>query len=424
MVLDVNQSTFCLGAFMNSAIHGKTSGLVSISLTLGLLAAFSVSTALGQQAEAVDDDASSMAAAAPVAYVYVSYGPGGSTPNKIAAYAAASNGSLTTVPGSPFADNVASMAVNGKYLFGSTLNGIYVSAFTMEANGALHYSTSTEVDHADPDACTYAETLHLDHTGSTLYRTATVGDLCDSEEYESFQVNSSTGSLHYLGHSGSQFLYSTPISFLSNDVYAYGSDCVPYEVGYIDTFQALKRSGSGLLNSISVSAPTPAAMSSEDFYCRSMTAADPAGHLAVSMQAIDGSSEEPDGLPRLGVYTAAANGNLTTTSTYSNLPKTSVGDVFDLAMSPSGKLLAVAGESGLQIFHFNGASPITPYTGLLTTTGITQIFWDDTNHLYGIGYNANKLFVFTVTPTSASAAPGSPHSIASVPVNLIVKPKT
>jgi hypothetical protein len=35
-------------------------------------------------------------------------------------------------------------------------------------------------------------------------------------------------------------------------------------------------------------------------------------------------------------------------------------------MSPSGKLLAVAGTTGLQVFHFNGSNPIKPYTGLLT----------------------------------------------------------
>ena len=409
---------------MSSAIHCKTPGMVSMSLALGLLAAFSATTAVGQEAEPVDDDATTMTTPAPVAYVYMSYGPGGSTPNKIAAYAAAANGSLTPVPGSPFAANVTSMAVNSKYLFGSTVNGVSVSAFTMQSNGALHFSTSTEVDHSDPESCNSSSKLHLDHTGSTLYREAFVGGLCDSDEYQSFQVNSTTGSLHYLGHSASQFLYSSPLTFLSNDVYAYGSDCVDYEGGYIDTFQALKRSSGGLLASISVSAPTPSTMSSDDLYCRSMTAADPAGHLAVSMQAINDSLQEPDGLPQLGVYTATSSGNLTTTSTYSNMPATTVGYVFDLAMSPSGKLLAVAGEGGLQVFHFNGASPITPYTGLLTTTGITQIFWDNANHLYGIGYNAKKLFVFTVTPTSASAAPGSPHTTASFPVNLIVKPKT
>ena len=36
-------------------------------------------------------------------------------------------------------------------------------------------------------------------------------------------------------------------------------------------------------------------------------------------------------------------------------------------MSPSGKLLAVAGNLGLQLFHFNGAAPIR-YTQWLWKT--------------------------------------------------------
>jgi hypothetical protein len=92
-------------------------------------------------------------------------------------------------------------------------------------------------------------------------------------------------------------------------------------------------------------------------------------------------------------------------------------------MSPSGKLLAVGGTAGLQVFHFNGASPITHDTGLLTTKPIDQFFWDNANHLYAISRSAGKLYVFTVTPSSATQAPGSPYTIAH-PQNIIVQPKT
>jgi hypothetical protein len=85
-------------------------------------------------------------------------------------------------------------------------------------------------------------------------------------------------------------------------------------------------------------------------------------------------------------------------------------------------LLAVAGTGGLQIFHFNGASPITAYTGLLTKDEIDQCFWDNNNHLYAISHASGKLFVFTVTPTSNKQAAGSPYSI-SAPQDLVVQPK-
>jgi hypothetical protein len=80
------------------------------------------------------------------------------------------------------------------------------------------------------------------------------------------------------------------------------------------------------------------------------------------------------------------------------------------------------GGGGLQIFHFNGANPVTLFTGLLTNLEIDQFFWDNANHLYAISQSAGKLFVFTVTPTSAIQAPGSPYTIAH-PQNIAVQPK-
>ena len=77
-------------------------------------------------------------------------------------------------------------------------------------------------------------------------------------------------------------------------------------------------------------------------------------------------------------------------------------------MSPSGQLLAVAG-GGFQIFHFNGASPLTKLTGLQRGTDIIrQTAWDNDNHFYTLDFFGGQLRVFTVTPTSFSEDPGSP----------------
>ncbi len=86
-----------------------------------------------------------------------------------------------------------------------------------------------------------------------------------------------------------------------------------------------------------------------------------------------------------------------------------------MRMSPSGKLLAVGG-SGLEIFHFNGGSPVTKYKMLLSTDSIGQILWDNDNHMYALGSDAKgtgKLWIYTVTPTSVTEAPGSPYSITN-----------
>ena len=95
------------------------------------------------------------------------------------------------------------------------------------------------------------------------------------------------------------------------------------------------------------------------------------------------------------------------------MPTTANPGINDIVISPSGKLLAVAGTAGLEI-HFDGGNPITPYTGLLTNDEIDQCLWDNNNHLYAISSKSSQLFVFTVTPTSYRQAPGSPHLINPV----------
>jgi hypothetical protein len=104
------------------------------------------------------------------------------------------------------------------------------------------------------------------------------------------------------------------------------------------------------------------------------------------------------------------------------MPVTAVQYVADLKMSPSGRLLAVAGTAGLQVFHFNGANPITHFTGLIVKEPVDQMFWDNDNHLYAISRSASQVFVFTITPTSVSQAPGSPYTITN-PQSITVLPK-
>ena len=388
---------------------------------LCLLSALSLSAAVVHTASAQAPDAQAAVSAAPVAFVYVSNTPG-SGANKVNAYAAAANGKLTPVAGSPFANNLTSMVVNGKYLLGSNKAGVFVAAFLIQPNGALHWTTSTNVVRFNTSGCGGISPLNLDHTGATLYVATTVGSLCDSTEHQSFTIDKPTGGLRFLGSTSETFLFDTPLSISANNLYAYGTDCVNFQGNYTDTFHVYKRGSNGLLTLTAINPPTPPPPTSGDFYCRSQTATDPSNHLAVSVQAIDLSTSQPDGQPQLATYTADASGNLTTPSTSGNMPGTAVGFVNDLTMSPSGKLLAVAGQSGLQIFHFNGSAPITAYTGLLTTDDVDQCFWDNANHLYAISRNTGKLRVFTITPTSHSQATGSPYSIHA-PANIIVQPK-
>jgi len=128
------------------------------------------------------------------------------------------------------------------------------------------------------------------------------------------------------------------------------------------------------------------------------------------------------GPSQIAVYTADSSGNLTTTSTAANMPKTSVTSVTDVRISPNDKFIAIAGTSGLEVFHFNGANPITHFTGPLATGEVDHVMWDDADHLYAISTSAGKLMVFTVTSTAATQASGSPYAIAS-PQNMAVLTK-
>ena len=212
---------------------------------------------------------------------------------------------------------------------------------------------------------------------------------------------------------------NVPLSFIGNNLYAYGASC--YE-GYGNIF-GYKRNSDGTLTALNITPTIPAAPKGEGGYCPYLTAPDPNGNLAVAME--PNNDITPSGPVQIAVYSADSAGNLTTNSTAQNMPDTQAGPtygIYDIWMSPSGKLLAVGGTSGLQVFHFNGSKQVTSYTGLLTKEEIDQMFWDNDNHLYALSRPAGKLYVFTVTPTSHSQAPGSPYTIKGAE-NIQVLPK-
>jgi hypothetical protein len=394
-----------------------------------LIAALGAQATFAQVESATADTTIQQATStAPSAYVYVSTAMSGGT-NQVWGFSAASNGRLTVIKGSPFAASVVSMALTGTYLFGLDTNGTDIDSFSIASSGALKKVASINAEMFAGGNCNGLGPLILDRTGATLYVQASVGSLCDHSEYESFKIDKSTGALSFLGSTSQTFLFNSPLSFLSNNKFAYGTDCINFQGNFLDTFAGLKRESTGMLNYVNVNLPTPQTKVSGDVYCRSLTAADPSGHLAVWLQAISG-GDTPDGAPQMATYTADGSGNLTTKSTFSNMPTTKVITLSTLAMSPSGKLLAVGGGEGLEVFHFNGSSPITHYTGLLSNHSYTPttpspglMFWDNSNHLYAISPGGDqKLRVFTITPTSATLAAGSPVSVAGVQ-NIAVLPK-
>jgi hypothetical protein len=147
--------------------------------------------------------------------------------------------------------------------------------------------------------------------------------------------------------------------------------------------------------------------------------ADPSGHLAVLTNYEAGPPFGYLGDPQIETFTISSTGNLSTTSTATNMPFVDVGAITDMNMAPSGKILAVAGYSGLEVFHFNGASPATTF-GYVSRHPQFQLHWDDANHLYALGYDG--LTMFTVTTTSG-VQNGAPSPIVNG-IALAVLPKT
>ena len=239
--------------------------------------------------------------------------------------------------------------------------------------------------------------------------------------FQNFAISNTTGKLTYKSTSDEIFLGGSELDFLGNNLFAYSPICTNFdheEVGYITGF---KRTSDGSLHTIQITNPGPVPSNSNNAYCPQTIATDPTNHVAVLQQEVDFFSD-PYGTPVIATYTATATGDLTSTSTYKNMPHTRSGSRV-MGMDPSGKLLAVAGTNGLEIFHYHGANPVTYAKTLLTSVSVDSLYWDHNNHLYALtrsNIGKGKLYVFTVTTSGASQAPGSPHSIPN-PDSLIIR---
>src|SRR5258708_3749557 len=274
------------------------------------------------------------------------------------------------------------MGVNGKFLMAPSRTTPDINAYNIASDGSLSFATSTNYAQYNnpPTGCGSAGQLFFDHTGATLYVQEFDGsDACTNTVVASFTVVKPTGALTYLGTdvTGAFPGLNSAAYFTGNNLYAYAavnSACMYY------SFYGFQRSQSGLLNDLSFQPNLPTPPPGASRYVQNLAAADPTNHVAFTMQPANPPGCAPGPL-QLASYTADANGNLNTTNTYANMPATLIASPSDMKMSPSGKLLAVAGQEGLQIFHFSVALPIKPYTGLLPSDPITHTFCDNHNHL-------------------------------------------
>ena len=391
-------------ASWGGACTGSASCTIMLSASDAVTASFTGNTVVGGN---------------PTALVYVS----GGNPAGIFAFSADSSGQLTTVSGSPFATNAGILTTNGKYLFGADATNIY--SFSIASDGTISQVASINATQYNGNGQCGGGPFGLftDRTGATLYDVD--GNSCANNAYQSFSIDQSTGALTFLAITSDQSpVFTGALSFLANDLYGYGSNCYHF----LPTIFGFTRNSDGTLaldGSLGLNPPIPAAPSGSS-YCPYLAAADAANDVVIPLTPLNANSFQVTGQTQLSVYTADSQGNLTTTSTASNMPATAVSStaplgVTDISVSPSGAFVAVSGPLGLQVFQLNGANPLTQVTGLLVNNEIDQVGWDNSNHLYAIGASSGQLFVFTITATTVTQAPGSPYTIAQ-PNSLAVLP--
>jgi hypothetical protein len=231
----------------------------------------------------------------------------------------------------------------------------------------------------------------------------------------------------------------TPLTMTGDDVFGYTVSQAG--VFWNGTLIGYRRGSDGTLQQISINEtdPTPQPGQGFTYIPPFAVEADSTGHLAALLQGeINGAY-----VMQLASYTVDTQGNVASTNTWQNMPTVTtwangIGTTFNgvLSMSPSGNLLAVElvpqcqncnTPWGFQLFHFNGADPITPYgSALLPNLIVGQMAWDTNNHLYVLGgvqgssSSGVELHVFTVTPTSIEEAAGSPYAITNGGNSMVV----
>jgi hypothetical protein len=342
-------------------------------------------------------------ASSPVARVYVT------RPTHLDGFDVSASGVMTAVPGSPFSgiDLFHLSVSDGKYLIGESDDHAHIITYAIESNGAVKEVASIDAQglSSEGDCCYAPQTL--DASGTTLYT------IIDGANYylDNFKIESN-GELSYIGSpyyfGGGENVGPGLLSMLGNNKFAYATSCNTDNYPPFSNTIGFKRESSGLLqdlgSNLKFQLPKP---KSGDIYCANYLATDPSDHLVVSMELFTDDGAE-DGPVVLASYTADSEGNLTTKSTTATMPQTNSG--IYMSISPSGKLLASDDGNGFRVYHFNGADPIAPFTGILhSSERFIEFGWDKSNHLFALSQTA--LHIYSATPTSINEESGSPISI-------------
>lgn len=395
-------------------------------------------------------------AASPVAYVYVqedSSQTGDTAPSPISVYAAASDGRMTKIKGSPF-KQITGVLVgnNGKHIV--TLDAGYLYSYPVSSTGVIgaqvseintQLYTGAGCAGLSPFQWALSNFAKMDHTGEYVYMMSNGTNLYGTpvlacSALQTFKVSASgllTFQNNFLTFNDQAILGLTVTGNSKFAILAAQSGTNGSSV-----YNTLARGSNGDLNlapnaqvfyttpDTSQPAPEPG---SDSYYAwiSSGESPDPTDHLAVEVEDIFGCQSIPEaaagtneagcdgGNYHLASYKMSSKGILSTTNTWETMPVVACCS-YNLMLDPAGTFLAIGNnpvitgltQSGLQLFKFNGANPATTLGSIRSTYGaLFPMAWDKDNHLYALNSQSGRLHVWTVTSKGAVEISGSPYTV-------------
>jgi len=323
------------------------------------------------------------------------------------AYDASSSGKLTMIEGSPFPTSGSLVGANGKFFL--TQGSGHVFAYKVESNGGIGKLISKiDTQLYSGSECGSPQDAELDRTGAYVY--ALLGGKYSSDKsacsaIQTFEIGS-TGELTFKGSTNAGDENTVLPSVTGNNKFAYSLSSTEGGGAECCHFTSFSRESTGVLNVINAHETNPAPRPGKpDYSPVSNPIPDPTDHFALTVEPQGG------GLRQLASYTAESQGNTTSTNTWENMP-TVTDDVYGMVLDPTGKILAVATGDGVQFFHFNGANPVTKFTGVIGASGhITKMAWDNHGHLYAQNGTSGAMYVYEVTTKSVEELSASPTLI-------------
>ena len=402
------------------AFPGMTHPVTTIR-SLALAATLSIAAA---GAEALPNQSAAATTPTNVARVYVQTAKG------VNVYTTSSTGKLTLVSGSPFKNTVGLMiGTAGSHFI--TVGTHYIHSYAIKSTGGIGGQVA-QINSALYPAGECGTTLGgtIDRTGTEVYIQQGTSDYaCNG--LQSFKINATTGAFTFGGVAWSfcgtgGCAIRSPLVVAGNNGHAY-----TFQESYCDNgFVAFYRDRFGVMNLDNPDITFPPPTGDGGGYSTVSMASDnqnvPTGHMAVALQKNYDYPCGPSLPPVLASYTNDYYGNLF----YNGAKLKPAVYPESMVINPQGNLLAVSGAHydeamkevpGLQVFHFNGRNPITGYSNILTKDLISSVAWDKSYHLYATSRATNKLYVFTITPTSIKPVAGSPFTLSG-PTTLVVRP--